>query len=265
MARKGQEAEKYLQVAVCLARRAVLLLCEGQGGVLLYVGNAGFRGGAISSQEFSILLVHQMNRHALTIPHTHTYTHSHQHRHTHTQTHTQSHPVGASRPSCGCCSPLNHRIHNNLPEQSDAVVALKHRSTLSQYSLTVFISEVQLDENELPFLYFHLKYPNTSIYHFMRTHSGIAMERLKFKNSSKQSRGINKGAFFFFFPLIPKHSCGIFTASFSRVNTTSETGDWELYLEFCIYLPAVFWRAQFDSERLSLRRRKSKNHLPLQC
>lgn len=59
-----------------------------------------------------------------------THTHSHYRPHTYTRTyiymcgyiyilthtHTQSHPVRASRPSCGCCSPLDHRIHNNLPE-----------------------------------------------------------------------------------------------------------------------------------------------------
>lgn len=50
---------------------------------------------------------------------------------------------------------------------------------------------------------------------------------LKFKNPSKQSKDINKGAFFSL-ALIPKHSCGIFTALLSHVNTTSETGDWEL-------------------------------------
>lgn len=61
--------------------------------------------------------------------------------------------------------------------------------------------------------------------------------------------GINKAAIFF----IPKHSCGIFTALFSRVNTKSEREDWELLLEFYMYLPPVVRQAQFASERLSLR------------
>lgn len=84
--------------------------------MLLYVGNTRFRGRAVISQEVSILLFHQMNRHPLTIPHTHAHTHSHYWLHVHIQTRTQSHRVGASRPSCGCCSALNHKIHNNLPE-----------------------------------------------------------------------------------------------------------------------------------------------------
>ena len=39
---------------------------------------------------------------------------------------------------------------------------------------------------------------------------------------------LTKGAIFSSLALISKHSCGIFTGLFSHVNTTSETGDWEL-------------------------------------
>lgn len=37
-----------------------MCLCEGEGGLLLYAGNAGFKGRAVSSQEISVLLFHEM-------------------------------------------------------------------------------------------------------------------------------------------------------------------------------------------------------------
>lgn len=57
--------------------------------MLLYVGNTRFRGRAVISQEVSILLFHQMNRHPLTIPHTHAHTLSLLATRTHTDSHSE--------------------------------------------------------------------------------------------------------------------------------------------------------------------------------
>lgn len=69
---------------------------------------------------------------------------------------------------------------------------------------------------------------------------------------SKQRIDINKGAIFFFLALIPEHSCGIFTALFSHVNTTSKTEDWEL----CLNSTSTYHQS---SGRLSLPLRGSQS------
>lgn len=87
--------------------KSVVSKCRG---VLFHTRNVGFRGRADSSQEISVLLTLGINRDALAIPHKYTLSLVP----THTYTYTPSHPVRASHPRCGCCSPLSHRIHNNL-------------------------------------------------------------------------------------------------------------------------------------------------------
>lgn len=153
------------------------------------------------------------------------------------------------------------------------MVALKHRSTLSQYSLSVFISEVQLDEIEQPFFYFPLNSPTHSIIEFFTRSPGYAMkeqstqtsESIKAKQRHKQRGNFSSLA------LIVKHSCGIFTALFSHVNTTSEREDWELCWNSTSTYHRSPGRISLPSGRLSVRgrsgRRKSKKkkRLPLLC
>ena len=85
---------------------------------------------------------------------------------------------------------------------------------------------------------------------------------LKLQNPSKQSRDINKGSNFSSLALIVKHSCGIFTALFSHVNTTSEREDWELCWNSTSTYHQSPGRISLPSGRLSVRgrsgRRKSK-------
>lgn len=108
---------------------------------MLYVGNTEFRGRAISSQEISILLFLEMNRHALTIPHTNT------HIDTLTSACTDTHGLRlratlSGRPVLAVVVALHSTAEfttTTLLYSGRLLLysALKHRSTLSQ---SVFIS-----------------------------------------------------------------------------------------------------------------------------
>lgn len=72
------------------------------------------------------------------------------------------------------------------------------------------------------------------------------------KNSSKQSGDTNKGAIFALV-LIPEHSCGIFTALFSHINTTSEREETESFVGILHLLTSSAPAAPSAAEGLSVR------------